>query len=353
MLKKIEELTGKPIHDSFDLICGTSTGAQLAVAISFKKYPLADYERIYKDLSTQVFSTAVSSTPIPTSDLLPTTSINSSSSLLPSSSSSTNLVASTTQITANTNTTSYSLSSTISSHWSKLSLYSNVITTGAFYKSKNYEDLLLQIYGDVSLIDTVETTNVKFFAVSTFMNTVPAQPYLFRNYVYPENSQSRYPGSCTSTLVIGLRASTAAPSYFDEVLIGTDRFQDGGVVANNPSAIAYHEAKRIWGPDVEIDALVSLGTGRPSSAKRTKNSYKDTLSIIIDSATNSQKVHDILEDFMKPGEYFRFNPQDDIFYCDLDETNPKILGDMQIAAQKYIHANINEFEGLAKKLRDE
>jgi predicted acylesterase/phospholipase RssA len=36
-----------------------------------------------------------------------------------------------------------------------------------------------------------------------------------------------------------LRASTAAPSYFDEVIDGDKRHQDGGLMANNPTGTLF------------------------------------------------------------------------------------------------------------------
>lgn len=50
ILKAIEKGTGKPIHELFDLICGTSTGGMLAVALGIKLMSLDQCEEIYKNL---------------------------------------------------------------------------------------------------------------------------------------------------------------------------------------------------------------------------------------------------------------------------------------------------------------
>jgi patatin-like phospholipase/acyl hydrolase len=50
ILKAIEKGTGKRIHEIFDLICGTSTGGMLAVALGMKLMTLDQCEEIYKNL---------------------------------------------------------------------------------------------------------------------------------------------------------------------------------------------------------------------------------------------------------------------------------------------------------------
>lgn len=50
ILKEIENGTGKQIHELFDLICGTSTGGMLAVALGVKLMSLEKCEEIYKEL---------------------------------------------------------------------------------------------------------------------------------------------------------------------------------------------------------------------------------------------------------------------------------------------------------------
>lgn len=50
VLKEIEKGTGKRIHELFDLICGTSTGGMLAIALGVKLMTLNQCEEIYKNL---------------------------------------------------------------------------------------------------------------------------------------------------------------------------------------------------------------------------------------------------------------------------------------------------------------
>ena len=100
-------------------------------------------------------------------------------------------------------------------------------------------------------------------------------------------------GSCKHHIWQAIRASSAAPYYLDDYsdgslsfvlallsgpfcnlfyriislkllfsVICTDvyRWQDGAIVANNPTIFAMQEAKLLW-PDARIDCLVSIGCG--------------------------------------------------------------------------------------------
>lgn len=57
ILKQIEKRTGKRIHELFDLICGTSTGGMLAIALGIKLMSLDQCEEIYKNLGEYDAST--------------------------------------------------------------------------------------------------------------------------------------------------------------------------------------------------------------------------------------------------------------------------------------------------------
>lgn len=48
--------------------------------------------------------------------------------------------------------------------------------------------------------------------------------------------------------------------YMYKYIKGIDKHQDGGCIANNPTAIALHEAKCLW-PNKKIDCIVSIGVG--------------------------------------------------------------------------------------------
>lgn len=72
------------------------------------------------------------------------------------------------------------------------------------------------------------------------------------------------------------------------------------MLLNNPSALAMHECKCLW-PDVPLECIVSLGTGRyVSDVKNTMTytSLKAKLSNVINSATDTEGwLFAILEHF--------------------------------------------------------
>lgn len=66
--------------------------------------------------------------------------------------------------------------------------------------------------------------------------------------------------------------------------------QDGGLLINNPTALAIHECKCLW-PNTPLECVVSLGTGRfetPGNNNTTYTSLKTKLSHVISSATDTE-----------------------------------------------------------------
>ncbi|XP_017402365.1 calcium-independent phospholipase A2-gamma isoform X2 [Cebus imitator] len=233
-LRKLVELTQKPVHQLFDYICGVSTGAILAFMLGLFHMPLDECEELYRKLGSDVFSQNV-------------------------------------------------IVGTVKMSWSH-----------AFYDSQTWENILKDRMGSALMIETA------------------------RNPTCPK---------------------VAA---------------DGGLLLNNPSALAMHECKCLW-PDVPLECIVSLGTGRYESDVRntvTHTSLKTKLSNVINSATDTEEVHIMLDGLLPPDTYFRFNP----VMCEnipLDESRNEKLDQLQLEGLKYIERNEQKMKKVAKILSQE
>ncbi|PHJ22822.1 patatin family protein [Cystoisospora suis] len=92
----------------------------------------------------------------------------------------------------------------------------------------------------------------------------------------PSTKGSRHAGSFRVAVKDALRATTAAPGYFAGIRLDDRPYSDGALLANNPTAVAIAEARALYGDDMPIDLVVSIGTGKlPSfpftSMKRNRN----------------------------------------------------------------------------------
>lgn len=295
-LRKLVELTQKPVHQLFDYICGVSTGAILAFMLGLFHMPLDECEELYRKLGTDVFSQNV-------------------------------------------------IVGTVKMSWSH-----------AFYDSQTWENILKDRMGSSLMIETARNpTCPKVAAVSTVVNRgITPKAFVFRNYGHFPGVNSHYLGGCQYKMWQAIRASSAAPGYFAEYALGSDLHQDGGLLLNNPSALAMHECKCLW-PDVPLECIVSLGTGRYESDVKntmTYTSLKTKLSNVINSATDTEEVHIMLDGLLPPDTYFRFNP----VMCEnipLDESRNEKLDQLQLEGLKYIERNEEKMKKLAKILSQE
>ncbi|KAL3285998.1 hypothetical protein HHI36_000513 [Cryptolaemus montrouzieri] len=301
MLKKLEELTGKRTYELFDLICGTSTGAILTFSIGIHKKSLDEIGKVYLDISNEVFKQ--------------------------------------------------------SSLWGT----GNLVWTQSYYSTPLWEKNLKHYLGDARLIETSrDPLCPKLCVVSAIVNQSHLSAYLFRNYSLPWKVRSQYSGGSNYKVWEAARASAAAPTYFEEFKLGDLIHQDGGILVNNPTAIAIHEAKLLW-PNQPIQCVVSFGTGRtvPSNNKgkskeidpAINTSWKNKFFKILDSATDTEGVHTMLNDLMPVDVYYRFNPylMEMVSMVEIDEAK---LEQLKRDALMYLRRNEDKFCAAAESLSE-
>ncbi|KAJ8245679.1 hypothetical protein GJAV_G00273320 [Gymnothorax javanicus] len=295
-LHRLEAMTGKPIYQLFDYICGVSTGAILAFMLGVFQIPLNECEEMYRKLGSDVFKQNV-------------------------------------------------IVGTVKMGWSH-----------AFYDSEAWETLLKERMGSDLMIETARNARCpKVSAVSTIVNRgTPLKAYVFRNYNLLPGVRSHYLGSCQHKLWQAIRASSAAPGYFQEFVLGNDLHQDGGLLINNPTALAIHECKCLW-PNTPLQCVVSLGTGRYESPAKSSTAYtslKTKLTNVISSATDTEEVHSMLDALLPADTYFRFNPymNEEI---PLDESRRERLNLLQTEGARYLERNEEKLHRAAQVLQQD
>ena len=184
----------------------------------------------------------------------------------------------------------------------------------------------------------------------------------FQNYTHPYRSQSFYQGSSRVPIWAAVRASSAAPGYFDEFSLEGKIHHDGGMMTNNASLVAVHEAMRLW-PNEALQAVVSLGNGRVPAPitssddeellaeqegfRRGKNgngpkalSLAKKFAKIVDAATDTEIAHVALHDLIPGSVYYRFDPVLKE-YLPLDCADAALMDRVREDTQMYLRRNWN------------
>lgn len=335
LLKRIEALTCTPIRNSFDLIAGTSTGGVLAVAVGLLGKSLQECEDLYLQCAREVFTMKGGQ---------------------PGKSTSSGIY-----------------------HAGKVLLLNR-----GMYNTKALNRLYETHCGTARLFEHAGGHGTpRVFVLSTQIRSkdTPAdvpRPYLHANYHLPSPNERRprYTHGCLHRLSEALRATTAAPVYFDPFTDDNGEvFCDGAVLVNNPTSVAIHEARRLW-PGRPLGVVVSVGTGlfnESGDEIAMKKPVKDNGKVsagnvqagkigleatesaeinsrrerggslafrvaraVLESATDTEGVHHTLEDLIEnSGVYFRLNPELPGDRILLDEYRPEVLKKLAAMGRKY------------------
>ncbi|KAM0280210.1 hypothetical protein ACHAQH_004167 [Verticillium albo-atrum] len=135
--------------------------------------------------------------------------------------------------------------------------------------------------------------------------------------------------SCT-TIVDACRATSAATTFFDPVVIGPfgEQFIDGALGANNPVGILWTEAQDVWGSRLRADlrCLVSIGTGM-RALRPVAYSALGILMTLKGLATDTERIAEQFRrenaDLDDDGRYFRFNVIHGLERIGLEESKRK------------------------------
>ncbi|KAK0707393.1 acyl transferase/acyl hydrolase/lysophospholipase [Lasiosphaeris hirsuta] len=113
------------------------------------------------------------------------------------------------------------------------------------------------------------------------------------------------------------RATSAAPTYFLPLTVGSYTFLDGGLQANNPLGWLWNETLAVFGPTRPVNCFLSIGTGTAKSETLPDATASNVIGLakgMASIATNTEMVNILFRSLInafspKPTEkkYWRFN----------------------------------------------
>ena len=211
------------------------------------------------------------------------------------------------------------------------------------YEAAGLEEMLERYFLSTKLSQSLTPVLVTSFELERY------RAFTFRSWDKKNDFQRKFVG----------RATSAAPVYFPlakgENMEGV-KFAciDGGVVTNNPSFLAYTEAKKLY-PNAKSFTVISIGTGKANITFDVDEMedwgackwVSPLINIMRDA--NCKTVHEMLKNEF-PHTYFRLQPtlSDDVLK--LDDTAKDHNEKLVVIAEEFVLKNIKRIEEICKLL---
>ncbi len=294
VLGKLEEKTGKPVAELFDLICGTSTGGLIALALTKgdeqgnPTWTARDLVQFYEEEGREIFP---------------------------------------------------------SWRWEKLRLFKKLF--GAKHCGRKLRAALLGYLNQTRLKDALTDVLIVSYDIERSV------PWVFRS-----RKAKGSPANYDFPIADVACATCSAPTYFPPMQMAIEEGRnylalvDGGVVANNPAMHAYVEARAMY-PRSDI-LLVSLGTGDvhqrvPYTGEKGWGLFKwaqPIMKVILDGVSKS--VHSHLRQLLREDRYFRF--QVELQKGPMDDASPWTIRELTLRAEYLLYHEKNRIEELCALL---
>ncbi|KAM0703872.1 hypothetical protein Q7P35_008877 [Cladosporium inversicolor] len=146
-----------------------------------------------------------------------------------------------------------------------------------------------------------------------------------------------------ATILQAARATSAAPGFFEPVVIDGITFYDGGLGANNPSIEAWEEIRDIWKPRRDnvadiVSCFISIGCGDPGLQTIEKSAFKFLTESLANIATETnrtaRKFHNANGELFREKKCMRFNVEQGLQSVGLEEYKER--NKIKNAAEVYI-----------------
>lgn len=166
------------------------------------------------------------------------------------------------------------------------------------------------------------------------------EPIIFRTYPAPCSDPELQETVDSATIWQAIRATTAAPMYFEPLILRGVGFLDAAAGGfNDPGLVVQSQAAKIW-PDRKIDVFLSLGTGQHIQRGLMRTNFCflgfDFLRSLMRILTSNEVITHQIETELGQDVFFHFNV--DNGFGDINIANWQMLKNFEILTNKYLES---------------